>query len=68
MYLLFALAYLCVDWHIPPQIPASIINNTSTSVNNSKFTFVFLSTLAMLIRVQIGNEKDQVHIFQYTRL
>ena len=55
MYLLFALACLCVDWHIPHLIPASIINNISTSVNNSKFPFVFLSMLAMLIQVQIGN-------------
>ena len=41
MYLLFALAYLYTDWHITPLIPASIINNISTSVNNSKFTFAF---------------------------
>ena len=41
MYLLFASAYLYTDWHIPPLIPASIINNISTFVYNSKFTFVF---------------------------
>ena len=41
MYLLFALAYLCIDWHIPLLIPASIINNISMSVINSKFSFVF---------------------------
>ena len=38
MYLLFALAYLCVDWHIPPLIPASNINNISISVSSSNFT------------------------------
>ena len=41
MYLLFALAYLCIDWLIPPLIPASIINNISMSANNSKFIFAF---------------------------
>ena len=41
MYLLFALAYLCPYWHIPPLILASIINNISTSVKNPKFTFAF---------------------------
>ena len=41
MYLLFALAYLSIDWLIPPLIPASIINNISMSANNSKFIFAF---------------------------
>ena len=41
IYLLFALVYLFIDWHIHPLIPASIINNISISVNNSKFANVF---------------------------
>ena len=41
IYLLFALAYLCIAWQIPPLIPFSTINSTSISVNNSYFTFVF---------------------------
>ena len=39
--LTFALAYLCIDWHIPPLIPFSTINNISMSVNYSNFTPVF---------------------------
>ena len=42
MYLLFALACLCTDCHIPPLIQFSIINNIFISVNNSNFTSVFL--------------------------
>ena len=41
MYLLFALAYLCVDWHNPPLIPASIVNSIPKSVNEPKFAFAF---------------------------
>ena len=41
IYLLFALAYLCIARHIPPLIPFSTINNISISVNNSNFTPVF---------------------------
>ena len=42
MYLLFALACLCTDFHIPPLIQFSIINNIFISVNNSNFISVFL--------------------------
>ena len=41
MYLLFALSYLCVDSHLLPLIPSSIINSIWYSVNNSKFTSAF---------------------------
>ena len=41
MYFLLAVAYLCVACEMPPRIPASNINNMSTCVNNSSFTFVF---------------------------
>ena len=41
MYLLFALACLCTDWHISPLIPSLIINSIFISVNNSNFTSVF---------------------------
>ena len=41
MYLLFASAYLCIAWHIPPLIAFSIINKISVSVNSSDFIFVF---------------------------
>ena len=42
---------------VPPLIPFSIINNISTIVNNSIFTFVFFkkNKLVMLIQVQIRN-------------
>ena len=42
MYLLFALACLCTDFHIPLLIQFSIINNIFISVNNSNFISVFL--------------------------
>ena len=41
MYLLFAVAYLCIAWDIPPLIPASIISSMSVLVSNSSFTCVF---------------------------
>ena len=41
MYLLFALAYLCIAWQIQPLVPFSTINSMSISVNNSNSTFVF---------------------------
>ena len=40
IYLLFALAYLCVAWQIPPLVLFSIINSISISVNNSNSTHV----------------------------
>ena len=61
MYLLFAFAYLCIEWHIPPLIPSSTINSISKSVNNSNFTIVFLDMLAMLILVMIRNEQGRAH-------
>ena len=42
MYLLFASANLFTDLHILPLVPASIINNISMSVNNSKLIFAFI--------------------------
>ena len=39
MYLLFALAYLCIACDIPPLIPCSSICNISISVSNSNSTF-----------------------------
>ena len=39
---MFALAYLYIAWQIPPLILSSTINSISMSVNNSKFTPVFL--------------------------
>ena len=41
MYLLFDFTYRCIDWHIPPHIPFSTINNKSTSAINSNSTSVF---------------------------
>ena len=41
MCLLFAFAYLCFAWHIPPLIPSSTINKISILVNNSNSTLVF---------------------------
>ena len=41
MYLLLALVYRHIAWHIPPLIPFSKISNASLSVNNSNFTLVF---------------------------
>ena len=41
MYLLFALSYRYITWHIPPLIPFSNINSISLSVNNSNFTLGF---------------------------
>ena len=40
MYLLFAVAYLCTACDMPPLVPFSNINNMSTSVNYSNFTFI----------------------------
>ena len=42
MYLLFAIAYLSIAWHIPPLICFSTISNMSESVINSNSTSVFL--------------------------
>ena len=41
MYLLLALAYQKMEWHIPPLIPFSTINNRSTSIKRSNMTLVF---------------------------
>ena len=41
MYLLFASAYPCIAWHIPPLIPFRTINNILTSVSNSNIIPVF---------------------------
>ena len=41
MYLLLAFAYHYTEWHIPPLIPFSTINNISMSVKRSRFTLVF---------------------------
>ena len=41
MYLLFALADLCIALHIPPLDPSSNVSSISGSVNNSNFTPVF---------------------------
>ena len=41
MYLLFALAYLCITCHIPPLVPFSTINSISISVNHCNSTSVF---------------------------
>ena len=59
MYLLFALAYLCIAWHILPRIRFPTVNNISISANSSK----------QACHANLGadkNEEDQVHIFQYT--
>ena len=65
MYLLFALAYILIDWHIPPLSPDSIINNISTSVDNSKFTFVFVKHACQANPgADKKNKKDQAHMFQ----
>ena len=63
IYLLFALAYLCIAWHIPPLVPFSTINNISISVNNSNLIPIFLNKHAMLTLKLTKNEQDQVHIF-----
>ena len=60
MRLLFAFAYLCIAWHIPPLIPFSI------SVNNSNSTPVFFKQACHANPGAYKNEPDQVHIFQYT--
>ena len=41
MHLLIALSYRYIVWHIPRLITFSTINNISTSVNRSNFTFLF---------------------------
>ena len=41
IYLLFALAYLCVAWQVPPLVPFPIISSISIFVNNSNSTPVF---------------------------
>ena len=41
MYLLLAFAYLYKEWHIPPLIPFSTIDNLSISVKRCNFTLVF---------------------------
>ena len=41
MDFLFALACLCIAWHVLPLIPFSTTNNISISVNNSNFTPAF---------------------------
>ena len=41
IYLLFALANLCIVWHIPPRMTFSIINNISILLNNSNSTSSF---------------------------
>ena len=41
IYLLFALAYLCIAWQIQPLVSFSTINSISISVNDSYSTFVF---------------------------
>ena len=46
MYLSLAAAYLCIACEMPPRFPASYINNMSTYVNNSNFTFVFFKHTA----------------------
>ena len=66
MRLLFAFAYLCIAWHIPPLIPFSTINNISILVNNSNYTPVFFKQACHANPGAYKNEPDQVHIFQYT--
>ena len=67
MYLLFALAYLCIAWQIPSLIPFSTINSISVPVNNSNSTFVFLK---YAYHANPGADKkngqDQVYVFQCT--
>ena len=41
MYLLLAFAYRQIEWHIPPLILFSTINNITKSVQKSNFTLVF---------------------------
>ena len=41
IYLLSALAYLCITWHIPRRMFFSTISKISILVNNSKSTSVF---------------------------
>ena len=66
IYLLFAFTYLSIAWHIPPLIPFS------TSITYQYWLIIlilllsFLNKLVMLILDLIKNERDQVHIFQYT--
>ena len=40
MFLLLAVAYLQIDWHIPLLIPFSTINNISTSIIRSDLTLI----------------------------
>ena len=40
IYLLFALAYLCIAWYISPRMPFSTINNL-ISIISSNFTPAF---------------------------
>ena len=40
-YSLLAFVYLIIQWHISPLFPFSIMNSTSTSINNLNFSFVF---------------------------
>ena len=41
MHLLFASAYLCIAWHIPPLISFSTIYNISVSGDNPNLVSVF---------------------------
>ena len=65
MYLLFASAYPCIAWHIPPLIPFRTINNILTSVSNSNIIPVFSKHAYHVNPVVDKNEQDQVHISQY---
>ena len=66
IYLLFALAYLCITLHIPPPIPFSAINNISIYANNSNFPPDFLKQSCHLNPGADKNKQDQVYIFQCT--
>ena len=66
IYLLFALAYLCVAWQIPPPVPFSIINSISISVNNSNYTSVFFKQACHANPGADTKYTGQVYIFQDT--
>ena len=41
MYLLLTFVYLWIEWHMPPLITFSAINNMLISVKRANFTLIF---------------------------